>query len=66
MVWFSKLQTEIALSTTAAEYVALSQSMREVIPMVNFLKEIKARGVIDPETVPTIHCTAFEDNEGAI
>eukprot|EP00957_Ditylum_brightwellii_P066929 5079553-Ditylum_brightwellii.AAC.1 len=29
IVWTPKLQTEIALSTTEAEYVALSQAMRE-------------------------------------
>jgi hypothetical protein len=31
ILWCSKLQTEIALSTTEAEYIALNQSMREVI-----------------------------------
>ena len=31
--WSSKLQTEIALSTTEAEYIALSQAMRELIPL---------------------------------
>eukprot|EP00978_Attheya_sp_CCMP212_P020004 scaffold56790_cov72-Attheya_sp.AAC.1 len=29
ILWRSKLQTEVALSTTEAEYVALSQSLRE-------------------------------------
>jgi hypothetical protein len=37
--WVSKLQTEIALSTTEAEYIALSQSMRDVIPMMNILEK---------------------------
>ena len=33
VTWSSfKLQTEISLSTTEAEYIALSQAMREVIP----------------------------------
>ena len=32
--WKSKLQTEIALSTCEAEYIALSSAMREVIPLV--------------------------------
>jgi len=34
MHWTSKMQTEIALSTTEAEYIALSQSMREVLPIM--------------------------------
>jgi len=28
------MQTEIALSTTEAEYIALSQAMREVLPII--------------------------------
>jgi hypothetical protein len=35
-----KLQTEISLSTTEAKYIALSQAMRELIPMRAFLEEI--------------------------
>jgi hypothetical protein len=34
MHWASKMQTEIALSSTEAEYIALSQAMREVIPII--------------------------------
>ncbi len=34
MHWSSKMQTEIALSTTEAEYIALSQAMREVLPII--------------------------------
>ena len=38
--WQSKLQTEIALSTTEAEYIALSTAMKQVIPMTYLLKEL--------------------------
>jgi len=38
--WKSKLQTEIALSTCEAEYIALSMSMRELIPFMTLTKEI--------------------------
>ena len=31
--WVSKLQTEIALSTTEAEYIVLSQALRELVPL---------------------------------
>eukprot|EP00978_Attheya_sp_CCMP212_P035308 scaffold152839_cov109-Attheya_sp.AAC.1 len=41
VTWRSKLQTEVALSTTEAEYVALSHSLREVIPIMNLLQEAK-------------------------
>ena len=33
VTWASKLQTEIALSTLEAEYIALSTAMRELLPM---------------------------------
>jgi hypothetical protein len=33
LLWVSKLQTEVALSTAEAEYIALSQAMRDLIPM---------------------------------
>ncbi len=39
--WQSKLQTEIALSTAEAEYIALSQALRETIPMTNLMREMK-------------------------
>ena len=38
--WCSKLQTEIALSTDEAEYIALSQALREVIPLMTLLEEL--------------------------
>ena len=38
--WQSKLQTEIALSTAEAKYIALSQALRETIPVMNLMKEI--------------------------
>ena len=40
IVWSSKLQTEIALSTTEAEYIALSSLMRTLLPMRQLIKEI--------------------------
>ena len=40
--WQSKLQTEIALSTAEAEYIALSQALRETIPMTNLMREMNA------------------------
>ena len=40
IIWKSKLQTEIALSTTEAEYIALSTSICEKIPIMCLLKEI--------------------------
>ena len=66
LVWHSKLQTQVALSTTEAEYIALSQSMRDAIPIINIMKELKEKGFNDSKTTPRIHCKAFEDNSGAL
>ena len=40
LTWCSKIQTEIALSTTESKYIALSQAMREVIPFMNLMVKV--------------------------
>jgi hypothetical protein len=65
-VWCSKLQTEITHSATEAEYVALSQSLKEVTSLVHLLGELKEANFDLNESIPTVHCTVFEDNAGAI
>lgn len=66
IVWSSKLQREIALSTTEAEYNALSESLRYVIHMMHMVDEILALGW-EISTAPTrVHCKVFEDNSGAL
>ena len=64
ITWFSRLQTEIALSTTEAEYIALSTAAREVLPLRELILEIKPILNI-PEAKLQIRCTLFEDNKGA-
>ena len=66
IVWQSKLQTETALSTTEAEYIALSTSLREVISLMDLLKEAKEHGIPNVIVEPKIHCKVFEDNLGAL
>ena len=66
MHWASKMQTEIALSSTEAEYIALSQAMREVIPIIWLLQEASDQGISFNNSKPKVHCTIFEDNAGAI
>jgi hypothetical protein len=66
IAWTSKLQTIIALSSCEAEYVALSESLRDTIPLMNLINEFKQHGfeVINKE--PRVYCKAFEDNSGAL
>jgi hypothetical protein len=65
IIWVSKLQTEITLSTTEAEYVALSQAMRDVIPFMNIIEEIAKNSPLSIPK-PVVKCTLFEDNNGAL
>ncbi len=39
--WASKLQSQISLSTTKAKYIAMSQALRDVIPIMNLLQEMR-------------------------
>ena len=54
IIWSSKLQSAIALSTTEAEYMALSTAMREVIFLFNMMNEIREHDIKLPNTVPKI------------
>jgi hypothetical protein len=66
ITWGSKLQTEVALSTTEAEYNALSTSLREVIHLMQIITEAKDLGWQVYTGVPIVHCKVFEDNVGAL
>ena len=63
--WQSKLQMEIALSTAEAEYIALSQALRETLPMTSLMKEIN---VIFPLYLPSpsFVTKVREDNQSCI
>ena len=73
LLWISKLQTEIALSTMEVEYLALSHSMRQLIEIREILKEIQRITLFKDEINPeyrAIHkygnitqSKVYEDNE---
>ncbi len=62
----SKIQTEIALSVTEAEYIALSMAAREILPLLSLAKEAAKLKVIPDVDTPKIRCRIFEDNIGAV
>ena len=64
ITWASKTLT--ALSTTEAEYMALSMAMREQLPLIQLLKEVVSHKVDANLQPTTIHCKAFEDNSGTL
>jgi len=65
MVWASKLQKETALSTTEAEYGALSESLKDVLFLMQLLDKAKtALHWTVYDKAPIVHCKAFQDNTG--
>jgi hypothetical protein len=65
ILWVSRLQMEIALSTAKAEYIALSQSLQDVIPLITLLKEINKVFPVQVKT-PTFVCKVHKDNQSCI
>jgi len=66
ITWASRLISEIVLSTTEAEYVALSESLRTVIPLLNIYKECQQRKIVSKHPQTKVYCKVFEDNSGAL
>lgn len=64
--WGSKLQTEIALSTMEAEYIALSTATREVLGLRHLLEEMCNEIDIAKHFKFTTLSKIFEDNNGAL
>jgi len=61
----SKLQSEVAFSTTEAKYMALSMAMREVLPFLNLLDKISNVLPIK-EDKTKFFCMVWEDNRSCI
>jgi hypothetical protein len=66
IIWSSRIQTEIALSVTEAEYIALSSAAREILPLISLAKEAAEQRVISETSALIIRCKIFEDNIGAV
>ena len=66
VTWASKLQMLTTLSTTEAEYIALSTACRELIPMLELTKEMHSHDIKSHPARLKIHCKVFEDNSGAL
>jgi hypothetical protein len=65
VMWQSKLQTETALSTMEAEIISLAACMRELIPIMDLVKEL-AGAVGIPVGNVNMRVSIHEDNSGAL
>ena len=66
VLWASKLQTNIELSTMQAEYVALSSAMRDLLPLKASMVEIFTCMGLGHEDDAKIKSKVWEDNVGAL
>eukprot|EP00804_Cyclotella_cryptica_P002072 CCRYP_017855-RB/>CCRYP_017855-RB protein AED:0.26 eAED:0.26 QI:0/-1/0/1/-1/0/1/0/216 len=65
-IWASKLQSHVVLSTTEAEYIVMSTALRDVIPFMELIKEMREHKLVIVNTQPYVYCKVFEDNSGAL
>ena len=61
LIWKSQLQTETALITFHAEYVALSSAVQNLITILQVLQEL-VHYLHLTYTTPVIHAEVFEDS----
>lgn len=66
VLWNSKLQPHAALSAVEAEHIALSQSLRGTMPIMQLLNEMNERDFNIKDSKPKVTYRVFEDNEGAL
>jgi len=74
ILWVSKLQTEIALSTMDAKYITLSQGMQDLILFMTLVKDISVilgiqyfiPEVQNKKSKPATIADVYEDNRGAL
>jgi len=66
LIWASKLQSKISLSTTEAEYIALSQAMHKLLPACALLQEIGTKLGLSFSWQTLIQSKVWEDNNGAL
>ena len=63
--WVSKLQSEIAISTMEAEYIALSTAMHDMIPLQTLVNEVKT--ILGANALPCcVYSKVLGDNNGAL
>jgi len=65
VLWITRLQDRIAISTIEAEYVALSISMRDLPPFKRLVESIFTGVGIEKYQQFNIRCKVSEDNAGA-
>ena len=66
IMWGSKMQSLVALSTTNTELIAMSTMLCEVIHLQNLLLELRGCNFPIPFTKPQVVCHTFKENAACI
>ena len=66
IIWMSKLQSDIALSTMEAEYNALSMALKELLPLKRLVETVAQAIQIPLQPTTAMRVTVWEDNTGAL
>jgi len=73
IAWTSKLQIEVTLSTTKAEYQALSTCMCDLLPLCTLIQELATKSFIDDMTISGsqvfsghLKSEIYEDNQSCL
>jgi hypothetical protein len=66
VIWASKLQSDIALSTMEAEYNALSMALKELLPLKRLVETVSQAVQLPLQTSIAMRVTVWEDNTGAL
>ena len=66
IMWASKLQTTMTLSTCEAEYTAGSEALCAAIPLMNLIDEAASFGIPIKQDKANIYCKLFCDNTSAV
>ena len=64
--WKSQLQVEIYLSTTEAEFCAISHTLREEKPMIDMIKDMGRNKIKMVTMNPRIYFEVYEDSSGSL
>ena len=66
VLWVSRMQTELALSTMEAEYVAMSSACKDLFPVVDVIRALSVAVGLGDDFDTKFHIKVHEDNVGAL
>ena len=66
VIWDSKLQSQVVLSNTKAEYIAMFMALCNDIPHMELIQQTRQLKFDIVNIQPYIYCKVFKDNSGVL